>query len=71
MEEFDKILVINSNQASNARKSVFVNTKRNDLIQYFNKNGQKSVVYVVFLNQINQFVPTVNVILRRIISLIK
>jgi hypothetical protein len=60
--DYDRILIINADMASNARRSVLLNNKRNDLIQFLNKFGLKSHMYVIQLNQINNFVPTVYVL---------
>ena len=60
--DYDRILIINTGIASNARRSVLLNNKRNDLIQFINKFGLRSHMYVIQLNQINNFVPTVYVL---------
>jgi hypothetical protein len=60
--DYDRILIINTGIASNARRSVLLNNKRNDLIQFINKFGLRSHMYVIQLNQINNFVPTVYIL---------
>lgn len=60
--DYDRILIINTGIASNARRSVLLNNKRNDLIQFLNKFGLRSHMYVIQLNQINNFVPTVYIL---------
>lgn len=50
--DFDRIAIIHSMNKSNARRSVCINKKRSDIIEFINNEGKPNIIYQIVFNHI-------------------